>query len=264
MQRERKAFKDFGGGCHLAVGIHVKKISADHFLHVHSGEVDGKRVEHKFFEGQSYPSLKFGQKLFVGLPPGNKPHTLFDEFLKKVPKPFKVNLKSQHVFVTSRYCVPSLLASMDSKPDGIWAAGSKSAEILTSNGIWINGTSDSLGTKDLEVLRTSKALAILSPSIKENWTTLSHESARSPLGPVIATYTREEQNVDPLYVENLKHVGACFWTSFIQYEAFTEKFPFLAAAHHFCGLGKTWQEFESRNILVHPLASMDEFYKLIP
>jgi hydroxymethylbilane synthase len=262
--RERKAFKDFGGGCHLAVGIHVKKISPEHFLHVHSGEVDGKRIDEKFFEGQAYPSLKFGQKLFVGLPPGNRAHTLYDEYLKKIPKNFKVDLKNQQVFVTSRYCVPSLLASLDSNPAGLWAAGSKSAQILTSNGLWINGTADSLGTKDLELLRSSKALEILSPSIAKNWTTLSHESARSNLGPVIATYTREEQTVDPLYEENLKHVGACFWTSFIQYEAFVARFPFLLAAHHFCGLGKTWQEFEAHKVKVYPLAAMDDFYKLIP
>lgn len=263
VQRERKAFKDFGGGCHLAVGIHVKKIGA-HFLHVHSGEVDGVRIESKWLEGQEYPKLAKNKKLFVGLPSGSAPHTLYDEYLKKAPTTTDLDLKNKHVFVTSRYCLPTLQASLSKGCDGLWAAGSKTARELTKAGLWINGTSDSLGTEDLIMLKTSKALAMFNDSIHQEWVVLTHADSISDLGSAVGVYERVELEVDPLYTENLKHVGACYWTSFPQYAAFIKKFPFLESAHHFCGLGKTWQEFTSAGIKVNPVAEMKQFYGLIP
>ncbi len=263
VMRERKAFKDFGGGCHLAVGIHVKKIG-EQFLHVHSGEVDGVRVEAKWLEGQSYPTIAKNKKLFVGLPSGSAPHTIYDEYLKKVPTTSNLDLKNKHVFVTSRYCLPTLKSSLNKGCDGLWAAGSKTAKELTRAGFWINGTSDSLGTEELRSMKTSKALAMINNSIQQEWVVLTHGEGSSDLGQAVGVYTREEQIVDPLYVENLKHVAACYWTSFPQYQAFLKKFPFLKDAEHFCGLGKTWQEFNFANVSVYPVAEMKQFYALIP
>ncbi len=65
------------------------------------------------------------------------------------------------------------------------------------------------------------------------------------------------------FEEELKLVGACFWTSFPQYQAYLARFPYLASAHHYCGLGKTWQEFKNKNIKITSLASMQEFYGLL-
>lgn len=254
--RERKAFKDFGGGCHLAVGIHVKRIG-ELFLHVHAGEVDGKRIEKKWLE-RKLP--KVSGKLFVGLPQGSQEDIVHDEFLTKVTKLQEVNLKDKHVFVTSRYCLPTLKASTHSS--GIWAAGVKTAKLLTQEGLWIKGTSDSLGTEDLKDLRNSRALQMMDPTIKQDWVVLSHPEAVSDLGTVVGCYERVEKEVSSEYEKKLQAVGACYWTSFPQYLSFTKRFPLLKVATHFCGLGKTWQEFQENGITVHPVASMEEFYEL--
>jgi hydroxymethylbilane synthase len=259
--RERKAFKEFGGGCHLAVGIHVKKIH-DQFLHVHAGEIDGKRIEKKWLEGNVLPPIA-KKKLFVGLPQGEKKDIIYDQFLKKMPSKNAADLHKKNVFVTSRYCLPLLETSIKSAPSGLWAAGTKTAKKMTKAGFWINGTSDSLGTEDLEAMKTSKALLILDPTIKDSWAVLSHHNATSDLGQVVGCYDRIENDVAPEYENELRSVGACYWTSFPQYETFLSKFPFLHDAQHFCGLGKTWQEFNKAQVKVHTVASMEEFYSLV-
>ncbi|MES2527194.1 MAG: hydroxymethylbilane synthase [Bdellovibrionota bacterium] len=258
--RERKAFKEFGGGCHLAVGIHVKKVE-DYFLHVHAGEVDGKRIEKKWLEGVTIPTLT-KKKLFVGLPKGTRPGIVYDEYLEKVPAKRMLELEKKHVFITSRYCLPSLQSSVVGRPASLWAAGSKTAGILTEAGFWINGTSDSLGTQDLQDLRNSMALRMMNPDLKDDWLTLSHDDGKNDLGAVIGCYKRVPKKIDPAYENELREVGACFWSSYPEYQNFVKAFPFLKETLHFCGLGKTWDEFRKAGIKVTPLPGMEEFYAL--
>jgi hydroxymethylbilane synthase len=260
--RERKAFKEFGGGCHLAVGIHVKKI-AETFLHVHVGEVDGKQIEKKWLEGLEHEKLPVGKKLFVGLPQGNSSEIVYDQFLSKITSEHQTDLSGKHVFVTSRYCIPTLKASFTSGPEALWAAGTKTAKLLSESGFWVNGTSDSLGTDDLELLKTSQALKMIHQNLKQEWVVLSHTEATSVLGPVQGCYERKENDVSAEYENQLKQVGACYWTSYPQYQAFIARFPFLKESRHFCGLGKTYQEFQKTDAIVYPVASMEEFYSLV-
>lgn len=259
--RERKTFKEFGGGCHLAVGIHVKKIADDMFLHVNAGEVDGKRIENKYIEGLTFPEIAPGKKLFVGFPTSTHPGVICDEYLKKVPETKTLDLTNKHVFVTSMYCFDTLKAS--SKAEGVWAAGAKSARDLAARGYWVNGTADSLGTEDIIALKNSKALAIMHKHIAQDWTVLTHPASnRTELGPIVGCYERVKTETSPEYEAQLKDVGACYWTSFPQYQAFLEKFPFLKEAQHFCGMGKTWQEFKTAGVHVYPVANMQDYYSL--
>lgn len=255
--RERKAFKEYGGGCHLAVGIHVRKISEDHFFHVHAGEIGGKKIDKKWLEGVNMPKLE-KKKLFVGLPKAD-PKYVHDEFLLKKPIADKLDFTNKHVFVTSRYCLETVKGS--GLPTGLWAAGTKTAELLTQEGFWVNGTADSLGTDDLANFKTSKALAMFN-DIGFPWVTLTHGESSSELGEVVPAYVREEGPVSEKWLKELKEVGACYWTSFPQYDAYLKKFPFLKEAKHFCGLGKTWQEFSKAGVEVTPVASMQDFYQL--
>lgn len=258
--RERKAFKEYGGGCHLAVGIHVKKISDDHFLHVNAGEVDGVRIEKKWVEGMSLPKIAKGRKLFVGFPTNSHPGVIADEFLKKIPEAKKVDLNHKHVFVTSMYCLDTLQAS--TAAEGVWAAGAKSSRDLAARGFWVNGTADSLGTEDLKALRSSKALNLIHKNLSNEWTVLTHPASASDMGSVVGCYERVKTETTKEYDESLKDVGACFWTSFPQYKMFLEKYPHLKNAEHFCGMGKTWQEFQSAGVRVHPVANMQDYYEL--
>ena len=177
-----------------------------------------------------------------------------------IPETKHLHLQNKHLFVTSRYCLDTLKAS--DKPQGLWAAGTKSAKLLAKAGFWVNGTSDSLGTEDLQALKTSRALQIIHPQLSDEWNVLSHHLGTSDLGEVIGCYERRENVISDGYLEKIKEVGACYWTSFPQYQAFLIRFPELKHAQHFCGLGKTWQEFQAAGIKVHVVPSMEEFYQL--
>jgi hydroxymethylbilane synthase len=258
--RERKTFKEYGGGCHLAVGIHVRKLADDVFLHISSGEVGGIRVEKKFVEGLALPALAGRKRLFVGFPTSSHPGVICDKFLEKSPRPRTADLAGKHTFVTSMYCLDTLRASP--KPEGVWAAGAKSARDLAARGFWVNGTADSLGTEDLRAIKGSRALQIMHRNLAAEWTVLTHPDSRSDLGPVVGCYERVKTAVTPEYEAELRAVGACYWTSYPQYLAFLERFPFLRDAHHCCGLGKTWQEFRAAGAPVTPVANMQDFYDL--
>lgn len=259
--KEREAFNSFGGGCHLAVGIHVRKIE-DMFFHVHSGEIDSKRIDIKWLEGAAPITIPSNKKLFVGLPKGDRKDVVYDELLAKIPETIQLDVKDKHVFATSRYTLPTLKASIAAGVEGVWSAGIKTSELLANEGIWVNGSSDSMGTKELVDFKSSKVLQILQPSISKDWTVLSHHTATSDLGTIVGCYTREPQEISASFSHELANVGACLWTSFHQYEVYTKNFPFLKETLHFCGLGKTWHEFKKAGITIHPLASMQEFYEV--
>jgi hydroxymethylbilane synthase len=257
VSKERKAFKEYGGGCHLAVGIHVKKVFENKFLHVHSGEVDGAPVQKKWIENHETSSL-LAKKLFVGLP--RVPENIVgDEYLLKKPLAQKIDFSHKHVFVTSRYCLETLKASNSAM--SIWSAGVRTAQKLVNEGFWVNGTSDSLGTQDLIELKQSYLMQFFH-DMTNNWMTLTHSNSVSNLGEVVGCYERIPQNIEDSWLNELKKVDACYWTSFPQYQSYLEKFPFLSKAHHFCGLGKTYEEFTKNQITVFPVASMEEFYQL--
>ena len=82
------------------------------------------------------------------------------------------------------------------------------------------------------------------------------------MGVVIGCYTRQAQDITTAYHDSLREVGACFWTSYPQFQTFMAEFPILEHAIHCCGLGKTWQEFNKAGIKVHPMARMEDFYHL--
>lgn len=261
VKREREAFISYGGGCHLAVGIHVKKVK-NYFLHIHSGEVDGVRIEKKFLEGAESFKGKF-EKLFVGLPTSKIASAITDQYLDKKPLLNKFESARKHIFVTSRYTLENLENNNPKLAQGLWAAGTKTWKELVKAGHWVNGCSDSLGVADLEMIKTSKALQIIQPNLSQNWVTLSHTEASSTLGEVIPSYERIPMPVDESWKKDLLSCQAYFWSSFPQYSMYAETFPELKSKIHFCGLGKTYDEFSKANITIHPLSGMDEINTLL-
>src|SRR5690606_7651541 len=112
----------------------------------------------------------------------------------------------------------------------------------------------SLGIRDLMNFKESKALALFSDL--SQWKVLSHKEAESKLGEVIPTYTRSTVAVDPSWEATLQNVKQCFWTSFGQYEAYIKAYPFLKDLKHYCGMGKTLDEFNKHNIAITPVISI--------
>ncbi len=281
IQRERKAFNEYGGGCHLAVGIHVKKIVGG-FIHTHQGHSEKEGiVEKQFFERESnLPKLPKGKSIFVGLPidkvqnkfksekdwelKGSK--ILFDQIIQKKPQTlsenFEAELNKGHFYITSDYCTKALEGI--SNPCSLWASGSKTMKKLAQNGYWVNGTADSFGENEILSLKKSHTIQLLlgvsdKNTIDHPWWVLTNDQAKSLIGRSIPAYTRIVQDSPEDYEKEIQNAQVFYWTSYFQYEKYKERFPFIRDRIHCCGLGKTLENFKKTNTIVTPFAHMDDF-----
>ena len=250
VSRERIAFNQYGGGCHLAVGINVKK--KDHFfVHIHRGILEGRPVHISKLEGRDLPHFFVKPKVFNGLPSD-------DRLVKK--RALQVDLTGHdHLYVTTKHCIESIKNTPHFLPKSLWAAGTKTMKDLAANGFWVNASADSLGEDEIKNLRASKAIGLMI-NTSSPMSVLSNATATTNLGEVVASYTRElEEHLDKDFEEEILSTEVFYWTSFFQYNAYISKFPQIINRIHVCGLGKTYQQFKEQNINILPMSSMVEF-----
>lgn len=244
--RERKAFNQYGGGCHLAVGVNVKRLS--HFyIHTHRGVLDNKSINVSKLEGRDLPKLNSKPTVFNGLP-------IDDLLIKKTSLEIDLT-KHEHIYVTTKYAVNQITH----QPKSLWAAGSMTMRSLAKNGLWVNACADAFGDDEIRKLRSSKAIALMIDT-KDELSVLSNDEALSTIGKVIPCYKREVSNIsDKSFTDKISKTEIFYWTSFFQYKTYLEKFPEIENRIHTCGLGKTYKQFKEKNIRVLPMASMEEF-----
>lgn len=252
VSRERAAFTSYGGGCHLAVGIHVRAVDGD-FLHFHRGLLDQTAINVKRREG-AIAAMSTVDHVFVGQ--GNFPGVITDRWYKKIPTGHAAPTENHHVFVTTAHALPSLTG----KARTLWSAGSETHKKLVQAGHWVNGGSDGLGTPELQRLASSKALHLMMGDAP--WLVLSHERATSPLGEVFPAYRQEMGVPSADDIHRLQAVTHAWWASFPQFEAYTQLVPELLLAQHFCGLGKTLTELRAHGIKAMGLTDVQEFLRL--
>jgi hydroxymethylbilane synthase len=248
VSRERKSFNEYGGGCHLAVGINVKKIG-DYFLHTHAGLLNEKEVKLTMIEGRELPVFVARPKAFIGLP------TRDDKLLSKVS--VKANLNTNdHYFVSSKYSIDSLIENTEYA--SIWSAGTRTWKELCKKGIFVNGSSDSLGINEAKKFKASKAISLMLKNEHE-LINLTHDAGENQ----IKTYSRIINSVDSDFEQSLLAKDIFYWTSFSEYQTYVEKYPQLKSKLHACGLGKTYEQFKNQNIKILPFSSMEEFENYI-
>jgi hydroxymethylbilane synthase len=252
VSRERKAFTEYGGGCHLAVGINVKHING-FYLHNHRGVLNNEAVNFTKLEGIDLPHFFVGPKFFNGLQTD-------DHLVRKVS--IDVDLKNHHhLYITSKYCLHALKET----PKSLWSAGVKTMKDLAAQGHWVNGTADSLGDEEITKLRAGKAIALMVDTQAELAVLTNDQGVTTvETGKIVPCYTRRLQEKTPAeFDEKINSTEVFFWTSFFQYQAYVAKYPNIINRIHVCGLGKTYQHFKEKNINVLPVASMEEFKKWI-
>jgi hydroxymethylbilane synthase len=241
--RERKAFQSFGGGCHLAVGINVKK-HKDFFLHSLKGVHNEQVVNSLELEGVDLSSLK-DKSCYVVL--GEK-----DLLIDKAPlNPLLKGeiLDGLNYFVTSKYCYDSIKKLQVSS---IWSSGIRTMKQLVRDGHWVNGSAEGLGHEVIANFKRSKAISLMLPS--NNWKTLTHDATESPIGEIIGCYQRViRAEVD---LKELLQYDCIYWNSFYQYTTYCQQLPALKNKIHLCGLGKTFDQFQNNSIKVTPIADM--------
>lgn len=254
--REKKSFAQYGGGCHLAVGISAQN-TAFGLLEHHQGSFDNKDIDTIVRHWEITPPAS-QSKWFVGLPVDKNPFSsaFADHLIEKKDTARKTD--SSNVFVTSPYCLSSLTSHKC-----IWASGARTWKKLSDRSFWVNGSADSLGMSQLIKFQKSHFFQNLIHKHDE-MVVLSEENASNEPFKTFASYSRmiHHHLVDQIKNDILA-IDCFYWTSYPQYAIYKEFFPEIQSKRHFCGLGKTLDEFKKNNIHVTPIFGMDDLKKWI-
>lgn len=247
IKRERAAFQSYGGGCHLAVGVFVKKIY-DYFLHIHRGEVDGKPIFKRELEGVNYDSIRGKSAYYL--------YKDFDFLIEK--KNSGVKTQEGHLFVTSSHCLENI-----DQYDTLWAAGNRTMKQIASRGHWVCASAEGFGHSEIEAFQKSELLKLMMS--KKDWLVLSHNEAQSEVGKNINCYeriVREQTKNNDHRIDLMLEADIIYWSSYKQFEVYTKNFPELKTKIHCAGLGKTLKKLKKKGIEVIPVIDMNHLKEI--
>lgn len=216
VQKERQTLKAFGGGCHLALGISVTTKNHQNFLCVKGQTPEGNPLNelHSEYEGPKFASSEVT--------------VVENRGVKR--KPMEVNLAyleaAKGLFITRAEAWPE--GYKGGVGQILWTAGLQTWKKLASQGVWINGTTDSLGFDYPE-------LDFLEMRLNENnFLRLTHREAAKQSGEIAVYEITQDFEIDlPRQCEMF------FWKSGILAEKLFQKHPWLMEKKHATGFGDT-------------------------
>lgn len=267
VQKEREIFNQYGGGCHLAVGIAVKKIGP-FYAHLERGENKGEIINKAYLKREiPLPNIKklsiSPTQVFFGMPPEKNKGEDFvsDLFISKIPMANKDNIKLQgHLLCAVDYALENM--QIEREHSFLWAPNAHTMKKIGQKGHWVYGALDLEGEASLLAWIQNPLIRLLTKNHQNSYTLLSHEKAQvlDPHSQLAALYRREINHSIKEEIESkLKSVKIFYWSSFFQYQIYCQNFPFIKDHIHCCGLGKTFGQFQKANITVFPFINKNEF-----
>ena len=211
-QREREILKEFGGGCHLALGMSVLQRSYGRIEIVRGLAPNGERIHSKKF----YPTYSRAKHLSATRLEFQSERQALD-----------ANASGAEALFVSRAdaWIPSAAGKI------VWAAGLQTWKKLASLGVWVHGSAEALGDK--EDPRINDLVGHL-----PRWVNLTHEDAPDMPGDrtKLASYKLNLK----LLSKTLPQAEAFEWKSASEFSLALKKFPELKIKKHLCGPGRTF------------------------
>lgn len=220
---ERSQLRRFGGGCHLQIGAY-QKIIKNHHLQILMGRPPNEQtdlVEIHFNENSGEALKKTAHPKLVCL----RSQDLFDFQTLDVD----LNKLTEALYVSHERAWPSDLCSTKSL---VWTSGFSTWKSLTQKGIWVHGSSESLGeaTPQIDNLLGRKA----------NWTKLTHDLAPKTEISHLATYQLQRKSqIHPQVLQMLENGTHFYWHSGTLFDLALDLVPSLREKHHSSGPGLT-------------------------
>lgn len=263
IKHERKAFNAYGGGCHLAVGVAVQKLPELGLVSSHKGVNDSQEIHHHAFIRESALAKierQSDEKVFIGISSDNQDGVkIYDQLLDKLPAvPELTETARPRAFYATHPQTLSAVENFYKTGDTLWVAGSKTHSQAAEKGLWVNGSSDSLGEHQLKRFQESHLLELMGTDW-EDTVVLSHNKAESGVGKVYEGYRRKETSPGPDFSRDIENCRIFYWTSRPQYEIYQRNYKLRADAVHFCGAGKTAHKLKALGLDVQVVAGMREF-----
>lgn len=167
--REREILASYGGGCHQKIGISILDRSFGRVTYLQGLTDAGERLSQAALNTfEEMPKCAGEEKLFPRAGEESK-------FFSRTALPREAWLsaeQSQFIFVAREMAWPDSFVLRD---DGfVWTAGLKTWKSLAERGVWVNGSSESLGEREIHALAT---IAQNVTGHVPSWTKLTHELA---------------------------------------------------------------------------------------
>lgn len=240
VKNERKLHKSFGGGCHQKIGINYQEHSEGTVISLRGLSESGETLNR--FQLVSTPSeVDAGQlshahdktsvKSFW--PNSSRKEQLFDReeiAWEEVKTEINLGEESSPLLLTRKESLPKDL----SIPNGqiLWTSGIRTWQSLAAEGIWVNGTLDSLGESQIP-----NSFAWIQGGESLNWQKLSHSSAPSSdrVRNIPTYHLRSKTQID----FDLSQYQRFFWMSGTQFSEAVRRWPEIRNRSHASGPGNT-------------------------
>lgn len=222
---ERKKLKMYGGGCHQKIGVSIENHPLGKVITEKGLTPDDEVIDKRTFVTFKKEQSKFDKPVKDFYPKSKKDFKLFsrlkiDEGVEKIKE-----IKSSGLYISRASSVEET-TSIDLS-NVVWTSGVENWFKLAKKGIWVNGTSDSLGEEQ------SKPSTFLK---KVKWFLVSHVDSDPKEKELLATY----KLVPEKEIENLSVYSHFYWMSVSSFKEALKRFPSIKNAEHSCGLGKTF------------------------
>ena len=236
-ERERQILQEFGGGCHLALGMSVLERSYGRIEIVKGLTPQGETISSKKF----FPNKMRSQSLTVG--------RLDFEALRSSKEIAFSSVDALYISKAEAY-------HEKANAEIMWTAGIQTWKKLAAQGIWIHGSSEGLGEIEDPMIEALVG--------RENlqWGRLTHDDATETTDRIsFGSYSLELE----LKTENLDSSDAFKWKSGSEFILALQRFPELKNRFHICGPGRTYDTIKKhlgsgQNIFVE---LNDEFVTVI-
>jgi hydroxymethylbilane synthase len=248
VQRERRTLKEFGGGCHLALGISVITKNSTSILCIKGQTPEGKALSELHY---AYSGPKFALETLHVVREPDLERSAISVDLDKLSAALGLFISRFDAWPKEYQVLPAQI---------LWTAGLSTWKKLAAHGLWVHGTCESLGYSipALEFLGTETSSG--SPTGERDFLRLTHQAAVRTSTDV-ATY----QIVGDSEVTLSDEYQFYYWRSGKVAEKYFAKYPWLKEKFHGCGFGDTGETLarllaESPERLFFFLNS-DEFYR---
>lgn len=218
-QTERDILKNFGGGCHLALGMSVLQRDYGQIEIVKGLTPQNTPVKiEKFIPKKSLPSGVKAQRL------------KFKTERESLPVVDFTGFDAVYVAKAEAWNFENQLTSL------VWTSGIETWKKLARKGIWVSGSNETLG--EFEEMRIEHFF-----NKPLNWARLSHDAAspegnKKHIGSYRVQIEVEEQVID----KN----AAYLWMSPLEFDVAIKKYPELISCLHVCGAGRTYEALKKR------------------
>ena len=230
VEKERKILKKYGGGCHQKIGVSHQILKMGEVLNLKGETEEGIRLNENSF----FPKAKFIDeslsKIISFYPQKPENSSFFDrEIIQNSSKALK-NITNSGIYVSRSNALDNFSNIKDSNT--IWTSGIKTWLSLSRKGLWINGSSDSLGEIESPPENVLK---------KIKWYKISHNAAPKGDKEIIPTYRLIKKELP----KEIKDVSHFYWMSSSSFKYAVKKYPEIKNRSHSCGLGKTFDEISA-------------------